>query len=118
MIRHRYICCSHSAVYLDPKCSQWSYNSRLVTSECGHWFYNKHVLSAATLERCTVPRSVSVPAHQDHGDGTGPRRPVSLPAAANTRVIFSDSGPCSLPLPQISEFSPGTQYASSSSKFY
>lgn len=78
------------------------------------------MLSAATLERCTVPRSVSVPAHQDHGDGTKPPRPhsqpVSLPATTNTRVIFPDSGPCSLPLPQISEFSPGTQYASSSSK--
>lgn len=109
---------SHSAVFLDPKCSQWSYNSRLVTSECGHWFYNKHVLSAATLERCTVPRSVSVPAHQEHADGVRPPRPrsqpVSLPAMPNTRVIFPDSGPCSLPLPQISEFSPGTQYASSS----
>lgn len=94
---------SQSAVFVEPKCRDWNYSSRLVPSQ--HWFYNKHVMANA---HCNVPRSLSVPS------------PAPLPRtrqnSSPSRVVFPDSGPCSLPLPlpHISEFSPGAQYASSS----
>ncbi|XP_075213066.1 uncharacterized protein LOC142319556 isoform X1 [Lycorma delicatula] len=109
---------SHSAVFANSKCGQWSYNSRLVPgseSPSNHWFYNSHVLSPVTLDRCNVPRSVSVPTHQS-GDEIlqRPPRPHSQPLALSPRARNSlDLGPCSLP--QISEFNPQeNQYASSS----
>uniref|UniRef100_A0A1B6LAM6 Uncharacterized protein n=1 Tax=Graphocephala atropunctata TaxID=36148 RepID=A0A1B6LAM6_9HEMI len=94
---------SHSAVFVEPKYRQWSYSSRLVTPQ--HWFYNRHLIP---MDSCNVPRSLSVPT-------TGP---VITRQSSPSRVVFPDSGsgPSSLPvpLPHISEFSPGAQYASSS----
>ncbi|RZF32148.1 hypothetical protein LSTR_LSTR004011 [Laodelphax striatellus] len=105
---------SHSAVFANAKCGQWSYDSRLVpnasdTGSSQHWFYNSHVLnlSPGTLE-CSVPRSVSVPTHQHQAAQEvqhRPPRPLSQPAALTPRARASlDLGPCSLP--QISEFNP------------
>ncbi|XP_054282164.1 uncharacterized protein LOC128999606 [Macrosteles quadrilineatus] len=98
---------SHSAVFVEPKCGEWGYNSRLVRP---HWFYNSQLMGGA---RCSVPlpRSLSVPT-----PAPPPARRKSSPA----RVVCPphDSGTSSipLPLPHISEFSPGchVQYASSS----
>lgn len=85
-------------MFVEPKYPDWNYSSRLVTPpQQQHWLYNKQLLSA----HCNVPRSLSA------------ATPAPLPP---TRVIVPDSGPCSIPLPHISEFSPGAQYASSSSK--
>uniref|UniRef100_A0A1B6FQL4 Uncharacterized protein n=1 Tax=Cuerna arida TaxID=1464854 RepID=A0A1B6FQL4_9HEMI len=93
---------SHSAVFVEPKYRQWSYSSRLVTSQ--HWFYNRHLMA---MDHCNVPRSLSVPT---------PGPVMTRRQSSPSRVVFPDSEPCSLPipLPHISEFSPGTQYASSS----
>uniref|UniRef100_A0A069DYP1 Putative conserved plasma membrane protein n=1 Tax=Panstrongylus megistus TaxID=65343 RepID=A0A069DYP1_9HEMI len=107
---------SESAVYLDPKSGQWSVSSRLLdhhASDSRHWFYNSHILNPATLERCVVPRSVSVPTtHNTTNEVKRPPRPHSQPSSLSP-VPKRLEGPCSLP--QISEFSPHMNLSASSS---
>jgi len=96
---------SHSAVFVEPKCGEWGYNSRLVSTP--HWFYNSQVMGGA---RCNVPlpRSLSVPT---------PVHPPARRRSSPARVVCPPHDTAAaLPLPHISEFSPGahTQYASSS----
>jgi len=108
---------SHSAVYLDPKSGQWAVSSRLIGANlnqqqvASHWFYNNHILNPAALERCAVPRSISVPSHSLNEEKRPPR-PHSQPASLSP-VAKKVDGPCSLP--HISEFDPHITLCASSS---
>lgn len=122
---------SQSAVYAEPKPGlHWGYSNRIVTPSASA---NSQWYPSSTNLQCThcpgicppatpVPRSSSVPgagreseyASTSNGSGYGTRkqRPLSQPIAYVVTNGINHSR--QVPMPEISEFSPQGQYASSS----